>query len=365
MEAARVVDIDRALGEIKDRGAAAPDADDLRPPGPAGAARRPPGAAAVLEQLPRPGGPPARARGRRRGGHALRRGRGRVAPDLGHDAHPPPAGGAAGRLQAQPRPRCCSARATWPTPASRRRWRARARSCSPTSSTTPASIDGCRLAGAETFVYRHGDAEHLAWGLEQAQGRGSLIVTDGVFSMDGDIAPLEQIVKLARDHDARVMVDEAHGTGAIGPGGRGAVAAAGRRGRGGRAGGHPRQGARVLRGLRLLLQADGEVPREHRAHVHLLDRAGAAVGGGRDGGARAAARAAAPGGEAPAQRRADARGAAGEGPRRRAGRHADPAAPHRRCGEPRRRPASRRSRAASSPRRSARRPCPRAPRACG
>ena len=88
-------------------------------------------------------------------------------------------------------------------------------------------VDGCRLAGAETFVYRHADAEHLAWGLEQAEGRGSLIVTDGVFSMDGDVAPLEEIVRLANDYDARVMVDEAHGTGAIGPDGRGAVAAAG------------------------------------------------------------------------------------------------------------------------------------------
>jgi len=88
-------------------------------------------------------------------------------------------------------------------------------------------VDGCRLAGAETFVYEHGDLEHLAWGLEQVEGRASLIVTDGVFSMDGDVAPLEGIVELARHHDVRVMVDEAHGTGAIGPGGRGAVAAAG------------------------------------------------------------------------------------------------------------------------------------------
>ena len=88
-------------------------------------------------------------------------------------------------------------------------------------------VDGCRLAGAETFVYRHRDVEHLAWGLAQADGRGSLIVTDGVFSMDGDVAPLPEIVALARHYDARVMVDEAHGTGAIGPEGRGAVADAG------------------------------------------------------------------------------------------------------------------------------------------
>ena len=88
-------------------------------------------------------------------------------------------------------------------------------------------VDGCRLAGAETFVYDHGDLDHLAWGLDEAAGRGSLIVTDGVFSMDGDVAPLEGIVELAREHDVRVMVDEAHGTGAMGPGGRGSVAHAG------------------------------------------------------------------------------------------------------------------------------------------
>ena len=88
-------------------------------------------------------------------------------------------------------------------------------------------VDGCRLADAETFVYRHGDTEHLGWGLRQAEGRGALIVTEGVFGMDGDLAPLEEIVELARRHDVRVMVDEAHGIGAVGPGGRGAVADAG------------------------------------------------------------------------------------------------------------------------------------------
>jgi 8-amino-7-oxononanoate synthase len=87
-------------------------------------------------------------------------------------------------------------------------------------------IDGCRLAHADTFIYRHCDLEHLAWGLREAAGRGSLIVTDGVFSMDGDVAPLEGLMGLARQHDCRLMVDEAHATGAIGPGGRGSVAAA-------------------------------------------------------------------------------------------------------------------------------------------
>jgi len=85
-------------------------------------------------------------------------------------------------------------------------------------------VDGCRLARAETFVYDHCDMEHLEWGLQEADGRGSLIVTDGVFSMDGDIAPLPEIVELAQRYDVRVMVDDAHGVGAVGPEGRGAVA---------------------------------------------------------------------------------------------------------------------------------------------
>ncbi len=88
-------------------------------------------------------------------------------------------------------------------------------------------VDGCRLANAETFIYDHGDLEHLAWGLRQSRGRAALIVTDSIFSLDGDVAPLEGIVELAKDHDVRVMVDEAHGTGTAGPGGRGVVAALG------------------------------------------------------------------------------------------------------------------------------------------
>ena len=88
-------------------------------------------------------------------------------------------------------------------------------------------IDGCRLSRAEVFVYSHNDMDHLEWGLQQAGSRAALIVTESVFSMDGDVAPLEEIAELAHHYDVRVVVDEAHSTGCIGPGGRGAVAEAG------------------------------------------------------------------------------------------------------------------------------------------
>jgi glycine C-acetyltransferase/8-amino-7-oxononanoate synthase len=88
-------------------------------------------------------------------------------------------------------------------------------------------VDGCRLARAEVFVYRHADTEHLEWGMRKARGSGALIVTDGVFSMDGDTAPLAELAELAERYDCRLMVDEAHATGCVGPGGRGSIAAAG------------------------------------------------------------------------------------------------------------------------------------------
>ena len=86
-------------------------------------------------------------------------------------------------------------------------------------------IDGARLSGANIARYTHNDAEALEDAITQSAGtyRRALIVTDGVFSMDGDIAPLPQIVEVAERHDILLMVDDAHGEGVLGRGGRGIV----------------------------------------------------------------------------------------------------------------------------------------------
>ena len=83
-------------------------------------------------------------------------------------------------------------------------------------------IDGIRLCKAARYRYAHADMDDLKAKLREAAGaRLRLIATDGVFSMDGDIAPLDRIVELAREHDALVMVDDSHATGFIGSTGRG------------------------------------------------------------------------------------------------------------------------------------------------
>ncbi len=86
-------------------------------------------------------------------------------------------------------------------------------------------IDGARLSGAKIARYAHNDAEALEDAITKNAGtyRRALIVTDGVFSMDGDIAPLPQIVEVAERHDLMLMVDDAHGEGVLGRGGRGIV----------------------------------------------------------------------------------------------------------------------------------------------
>jgi len=89
-------------------------------------------------------------------------------------------------------------------------------------------IDGCRLSRARISVYQHCDLDHLAAALKSTRpGPQKLIVTESVFSMDGDIAPLECLVELAERYGAMVMVDEAHATGVLGPNGAGVVAALG------------------------------------------------------------------------------------------------------------------------------------------
>lgn len=87
-------------------------------------------------------------------------------------------------------------------------------------------VDGVRLCKASRYVYQHADVDDLERTLSQARDDGAgriLVISDGVFSMDGDIAPLDGIVAAADRYDAIVMVDDAHGEGVLGDGGRGIV----------------------------------------------------------------------------------------------------------------------------------------------
>lgn len=86
-------------------------------------------------------------------------------------------------------------------------------------------IDGVRLCKAKRFIFKHMDMDCLRKQLKDAQSaRNRLIATDGVFSMDGDVANLKQMCELAEEFDAAVMVDDSHATGFFGPGGRGTPA---------------------------------------------------------------------------------------------------------------------------------------------
>lgn len=91
----------------------------------------------------------------------------------------------------------------------------------------PGIAAGCRLSGAEVFVYEHGDLDHLAFGLEEAEDRAALIVSESVFAAEGDQAPLNGLHELAGEFGCRLLVEESHAIGAVGPEGRGLVAALG------------------------------------------------------------------------------------------------------------------------------------------
>lgn len=85
-------------------------------------------------------------------------------------------------------------------------------------------IDGCRLSGAKIIAYAHNDVADLQEKIKTATGYNrQLIITDGVFSMDGDIAPLPDLYEVANEHGIMLMVDDAHGEGVLGNGGRGIV----------------------------------------------------------------------------------------------------------------------------------------------
>src|SRR6266508_2576700 len=85
-------------------------------------------------------------------------------------------------------------------------------------------VDGCRLSGAEIVRYPHADVDAVRAALSEHRNTGKrMIVTDGVFSMDGDLAPLDRLAELARAADALLVIDDAHGEGVMGRGGRGIV----------------------------------------------------------------------------------------------------------------------------------------------
>jgi len=82
-------------------------------------------------------------------------------------------------------------------------------------------VDGCRLAKSKIVIYKHKDLDDLKSKLKHVKSQWKLIVTDGVFSMDGDIAPLPELISLAREYDAWLMVDDAHSVGVLGGTGAG------------------------------------------------------------------------------------------------------------------------------------------------
>ena len=226
-------------------------------------------------------------------------------------------------------------------------------------------VDACRLAGADVFAYRHADAEHLAWGLAQADGRAALD------RHRRRVRPRRRRRAARRDRPPRAPIRR---TRTRRRGARARLDRAGRARRGGRS--RPRrrgrrrdrlarQGARLLRRLRVLRPPHRPLPRQQRTHAAPLDRAAAGGRGGRHGGAGAARGRAATGREAARQRRGAARRARARGIRGRGRGHARRPPARRRD---RARPpgsSSTRSTRACSPRPCSRPASPTAPPACG
>jgi 7-keto-8-aminopelargonate synthetase-like enzyme len=129
-------------------------------------------------------------------------------------------------------------------------------------------IDGCRSSRASVQVYRHADLSDLDARLSACAGR-PVIVSDSVFSMDGELADVAGLARVAREHAAWLILDEAHATGVVGPGGRGAAAAAG-------LGGEPHV-VRVVTFSKALGAGGGAVCGSHAVAQLLLQRGRALI----------------------------------------------------------------------------------------
>ena len=132
-------------------------------------------------------------------------------------------------------------------------------------------LDGCLLSRAKLRPFRHNRLDKLEKMLERAQGDGGgvLVVVDGVFSMEGDLAPLQRICELCERYGARLMVDEAHGAGVLGARGAGACELLGVARPGRPADGHLLEVARLLRRLRRRTRRGDRVPADLLARVPL------------------------------------------------------------------------------------------------
>ena len=180
------------------------------------------GAQPLRQQLPRAGRPPRARRGGQRGARPLGLRPGLGALHLRHAGDPQAAGAGHQRSSSARRTPSSTAPASMPTAASSRRCWARRTRSSPTSSTTPASstASACARRSASAIA----TATWPIWSSScrrRAGARRKLIATDGVFSMDGYVAPLKAICDLADRYDAMVMVDDSHAVGFVGPTGRG------------------------------------------------------------------------------------------------------------------------------------------------